>query len=202
MDLIKIGKFISSKRKEKNLTQSELALKLYITDRAISKWENGVSLPDVGTMPLLCEILNITINDLMSGEVVDMKDNERKLEENLMKIASLKEEKDRALLRIEIVLGFISVVSFITLIFIAAFLDLDTWLEIVIISIASIIFAFGISNAIKIEQIAGYYECNDCHHKYVPTYLSVFLAPHINRTRYMRCPKCGKKSWQKKVLNK
>ena len=68
MDTIKIGKFISSKRKEKGITQSELAEKLYITDRAISKWENGICLPDAGTMPKLCEILDITINDLFSGE--------------------------------------------------------------------------------------------------------------------------------------
>ena len=63
MDLIKIGKFISRKRKEKGITQSELAEKLYISDRAISKWENGICLPDAGNMPLLCEILDITIND-------------------------------------------------------------------------------------------------------------------------------------------
>ena len=76
MDLIKIGKFISLKRKEKGITQSELAEKLYISDRAVSKWENGICLPDAGNMPLLCEILGITINDLFSGEEVDMKDTE------------------------------------------------------------------------------------------------------------------------------
>ena len=75
MDQIKIGKFISLKRKEKNITQNELAEMLNITNRAISKWENGICLPDVGTMPILCKILDITINDLFSGEVVDMKDN-------------------------------------------------------------------------------------------------------------------------------
>ena len=82
MDQIKIGTFISKKRKEHKLTQSELADKLNITDRAISKWENGVCLPDASIMHELCEILEITINDLFSGEIVDMKDNEKKLEEN------------------------------------------------------------------------------------------------------------------------
>ena len=53
---------------------------------------------------------------------------------------------------------------------------------------------------VKIEQVAGYYECQKCHHKYVPTYWTTNLAPHIGRTRHMRCPKCGEKSWQKKVL--
>ncbi len=66
MDQIKIGKFIQNKRKEKNITQQELAEILNITDRAISKWENGKCMPDVGIMQELCEILNITINDLFS----------------------------------------------------------------------------------------------------------------------------------------
>ena len=95
MDQIKIGKFISLKRNEKNITQSELAEKLNITDRAISKWENGVCLPDANNMPDLCKILDITINDLFSGEVVDMKDNEKKLEQNLLEMAIIKEQRDK-----------------------------------------------------------------------------------------------------------
>ena len=93
MDQIKIGKFISLKRKENGITQSELSEKLGISDRAISKWENGICLPDVDNMLELCKILNITINDLFSGEVVDMKDNEKKLEENLLEMTKLKEDR-------------------------------------------------------------------------------------------------------------
>ena len=79
MDQIKIGQFISSKRKEKEITQSKLAEMLGITDRAISKWENGYCLPDASNIVELCNILGITVNDLFSGEVVDMRDNERRL---------------------------------------------------------------------------------------------------------------------------
>ena len=82
MDQVKIGKFIKQKRKEKKITQSELAEKLNVTDRAISKWENGICMPDSGIIAELCKILNITINDLFSGEVVDMKDSEKRLEKN------------------------------------------------------------------------------------------------------------------------
>ena len=95
MDQIKIGKFIASKRKEKKLTQSILADSLGVTDRAVSKWENGICFPDVSILKDLCKILDITINDLFSGEVIDMKNNEKKLEENLLELARLKEEKDR-----------------------------------------------------------------------------------------------------------
>ncbi|MBP3841434.1 MAG: helix-turn-helix domain-containing protein [Bacilli bacterium] len=200
MDLIKIGKFISRKRKEKGITQSELAEKLYISDRAISKWENGICLPDAGNMPLLCEILDITINDLFSGEVVDMKDKEKNLEENLLEMTKLKEEKDKQLLNLEIVIGIVSTITFLTLVFVASFIDMQSWLRILLILIGFVTFFTSCCFAIGIEQKAGYYKCNECNHKYVPTYKSVFLAAHNGRTRYMKCPKCGKKSWQKKVM--
>ena len=201
MDQEKIGKFIQEKRKEQNLTQNDLAEKLNITDRAISKWENGNCLPDAGTMPELCKILNISINDLFSGEIVDMKDNEKKLEENLLEMAKLKEEKDKQLLKLEIVIGFTASITFFTLIFVASYIEMAMWLRILLIVIGSIIFAFGMANAIKIEQTAGYYECSDCHQKYIPTYQSVLWAQHMGRTRKMRCPKCGQKNWQKKVIS-
>ena len=202
MDLIKIGKFISLKRKEKGITQSELAEKLYISDRAVSKWENGICLPDAGNMPLLCEILGITINDLFSGEEVDMKDTEKKLEENLLEMTRQKEQKDKELLTLEIFIGIIVSIIMFACIFIASFADMKDWLRVVLIIIGIIPFAIGISYAIRIEQIAGYYECPNCNHKYIPTYKSVLFAMHVNRTRKMKCPKCGKKGWQKKVISK
>lgn len=200
MDQIKIGTFISKKRKEKKLTQSELADKLNITDRAISKWENGVCLPDASIMHELCDILEITINDLFSGEIVDMKDNEKKLEENLLEITKLKEEKDRQLLNLEIVIGYTSSITFLTLIFVASYIKMPLWVSILLIVIGSIIFAVGMANAIKIEQVAGYYECSNCKHKYIPSYQSVLWAMHIGRTRKMKCPKCHEKCWHKKVI--
>lgn len=200
MDQIKIGKFIQDKRKEKNITQSELAEKLYITDRAISKWERGICLPDAGTMPELCKILKISINDLFSGEVVDMKNNEKKYEENLLEMTKMKEEKDRQLLMLEWVIGFIGVASFISLLFTAIFVDMEKWISLVLIGIGIIIFFVAMFFGLRIEQVAGYYECGNCHHKYVPTFKSVLWAQHLNRTRRMKCPKCGKKTWQKKVL--
>ena len=200
MDQIKIGRFIQKKRKEQKLTQSELAERLNITDRAVSKWENGICLPDASIMYELCELLNITINDLFSGEVVDMKNSEKRLEENLLEMTKMKEEKDKQLLALEYVIGIITTITFITFIFVAVFVEMESWLCISLVVIGSIIFAFGMGNAIKIEQIAGYYECPNCKYKYIPTYKNVFWAQHMCRTRKMKCPKCGKKTWQKKVL--
>ena len=200
MDLIKIGKFISSKRKENNITQSELAEKLYISDRAVSKWENGICLPDAGKMQDLCKILNITINDLFSGEVVDMKENEKKLEENLLEMTKIKEEKDRHLLNIEIIFGIITSIFFIGGILVACYINMEDYLRLIIIIPSIILFITSCMFMLVIEQKAGYYECPNCHNKYVPTFKSVLFAKHINRTRKMKCPKCNEKNWQKKVL--
>ena len=200
MDQIKIGKFISEKRKELGITQSELAEKLNITDRAISKWENGVCMPDVGTIPELCEILNITINDLFSGEVVNMKNNEKKLEENLMEMAKLKEEADKRLLNLEWIIGILACIVLFGAMLVSAYVEMATYLKVIIMVSGVIIFLIAMFYALKIEQVAGYYECKNCGHKYVPGYWTCFFAPHIGRSRYMRCPKCNTKSYHKKVL--
>ena len=200
MDQIKIGKFISEKRKEKNITQSELAEKLYITDRAVSKWERGICLQDAGTMPELCKILDISINDLFSGEKEDMKNNEKILEEHLLEMTKMKEEKDRQLLNLEYVIGCIILILFLTIVFVSAYLEMAPIIRITLIIIDFITFLIACLFMLRIEQVAGYYECKHCHHKYVPTYLNVNIAPHIGRTRYLKCPKCNKKSWNKKVL--
>ena len=200
MDQIKIGKFISEKRKEKGITQSELAEKLNITDRAISKWENGICMPDVGTIPELCELLNITINDLFSGEVVNMKNNEKKLEENLMEMARQKEEADKRLLNLEWIIGILSCIVLFGTLLVASYVEMATYLRIIIIVVGVIVFFIAMFYALKIEQVAGYYECKNCGHKYVPEYWTVFFAPHMGRSRYMKCPKCNTKCYHKKVI--
>lgn len=202
MDQVKIGKFISKKRKEKNITQSELAEKLNITDRAVSKWENGNCMPDSGIIPELCKILNITINDLFSGEVIDMKDNEKKLEQNLLELKKQKDELDRRLLITEIIIGVATIIMYLVLVAIASLAEMQDKVRILII-VPPTVFVFIVSLLLlRIEQVAGYYKCAKCHHKYVPKYSSVLWAMHVNRTRYMKCPKCGKMSWNKKVINK
>ena len=202
MDQVKIGKFISECRKKQNLTQMQLAEKLNITDRAISKWENGKSMPDSGIMLDLCNELKISVNELLSGEVIKMEDYNVKAEENLLEMKKQKEEADRRMLRLEVVIGYISSIAFLISIFIASYIEMETWIRVLLIVFGTVTFFIGMHNCLKIEQTAGYYECKECHHKYVPEYSKVFLAMHMGRTRYMKCPKCGKKSWSKKVITK
>jgi len=202
MDQVKIGKFIAQRRKQANLTQMQLAEKLNITDRAISKWETGKSLPDASIMLELCGLLGITVNDLLSGEVVIMDNYNENIEKNLLEMVKQKEEADKKLLHLEILIGIFSIIILLGFVFSAAFVPMADWLRIVLIVVGFATAMVGICYAVKIEQTAGYYECAKCAHRYVPTYKSVLMAAHVNRTRYMRCPQCGEKSWQKKVLTK
>ncbi len=202
MDQIKIGKFISKCRKEKRMTQAQLAEKLNITDRAVSKWETGRGMPDSSIMLELCNELGITVNELLCGERLKMDDYNLKFEENLLAVQKEKEESDRRMLKLEMVIGVISSIAFLVLVFTALFAGLYPIARVGLISIGALIFITGVANAIKIEQIAGYYECRECNHKYIPSYNSVLFSTHHGRTRYMKCPHCGKKSWQKKVISK
>lgn len=202
MDQIKIGKFIARCRKQNNLTQMQLAEKLGITDRAVSKWERGKSLPDAAIMLDLCALLNITVNDLLSGEVVVMKNYSDELEKTLLEMVKQKEESDKRLLFVEILVGVLCIIVMLALTVIASLCPMEEWLRITLILIGLFPILVACPFMLKIEQTAGFYECKACKHRYVPTYKSVFIAPHINRTRYMKCPECGKRSWQKKVLKK
>ena len=202
MDQIKVGKFIAECRKNNNLTQMQLAEKLNITDRAISKWENGKAMPDSSIMLDLCSELKISVNELLSGEVLEMNNYNEKVEQNLFEMIKQKEESDKRLLTIEIVIGVLISIVFFVLIFIASYVEMEDWLRITLIITGFIPFIIMIPFAIRIEQIAGYYECQKCHNKYIPTYSSVLWAMHMGRTRYMKCPKCNQRSWQKKVISK
>ena len=202
MNQEKIGKFIAECRKKKNLTQAQLAEKLNITDRAISKWETGKGMPDSSIMLDLCNELGISVNGLLSGEVIKMENYNKKAEENLLEMKKQKEELDKKMLQLEWVIGLISGITFLVMVFIASYIEMPALIRVLLIVFGSIVFAIGMHNALKIEQTAGYYECAKCHYKYIPTYKSVFFAMHYGRTRYMKCPKCNEKSWNKKTLTK
>lgn len=202
MNQAKIGRFIAECRKKNNLTQMQLAEKLNITDRAVSKWETGKAMPDSSIMLQLCEILKISVNDLLCGEIVTMNNYNENSEKILLEMVKQKEEADKRLLFIEILMGILCMVVFFALVLVASLVNLEEWLRILLIVIGFSPLLIACPFMLKIEQTAGYYECPKCGNRYVPTYSSVFFAPHINRTRYMKCPECHKKSWQKKVLSK
>lgn len=200
MDYNKIGAFIATERKAKKLTQTKLAEKLFISEKTISKWENGNGIPDTNTLPKLCEIFEVSLNELLNGERLTSENYANKAETKLLELQKVKEDGDKKLLFSEIVIGVLSLIILLSLTFIASFLKMENWLRIFLIVFGFLTAIVGICFALKIEQIAGYYVCKKCKHKYVPTYFQVIWAPHINRTRYMKCPHCKHRSWHKKIL--
>ena len=200
MDLKVIGEFIKTQRKAKKLTQIQLAEKLLVSEKTISKWECGNGFPDTSLILPLCKELDISANELLSGKKLTSEEYQIQAENNLLTLKSQQEQSHKFLLTLESVLGYMSSITFIILIFVASFVNLPTWVRIILIVIGFIHIVIGIHFCLTIEKDAGYYECQHCHNKYIPTYKQVMFSMHHGRTRYMKCPKCQKKSWQKKVI--
>ena len=203
MDYNKIGKFIMNERKAKKLTQAKLAEKLFVSEKTVSKWENGNGIPDTNTLPKLCEVFDVSLNELLNGERIESQNYANKAEQKLLELQKTKEDSDKRLLFAEIVIGSIVTILFLTLLFVSLYAIYELKflvLPIIMIVLGFAIFFAGVSFCLYIEQKAGYYVCKKCNHKYVPTYKQVLLSMHCGRTRYMKCPHCKQKSWQKKII--
>ena len=119
MDLIKIGKYIAFKRKEQGLTQKQLAEKLNMSDKSVSKWERGICLPDVSVYLELCKILGISINEFLAGEDIPKETIEQKAEENIIQITKDNKNKQKYLKKIiRLLIVMLVVFIFITSIFV------------------------------------------------------------------------------------
>ena len=201
MDLLITGKFIKAQRKEKDLTQLELAEKLMVSEKTISKWECGKGFPDTSLILPLCKELDISANELLSGKKLSNEEYKEQAEIKLIEMSNQKIESDKRLLKSEILIVSLSLLLMLVLLTISIFIIKQNLLFGILLIIFGFVELFiSCLFALRIEQISGFYECKVCHHKYVPTYKQVNMAMHIGRTRYMKCPKCNKKSWQKKVL--
>lgn len=200
MDQIKIGRFIAERRKAVGLTQMQLSEQLGVTDRAVSKWECGKAMPDSSIMLSLCEILKITVNDLLSGEIVTMENYNKEMENKLIEGIKKQEQSDRLLLVFEVVIGVLSTLILLIPIIFAAYLPIEDWQRIILAFSGFIPAIVGFFFAIRIEQVVGYYECKECGKKHVPGFKSTLFAMHLGRTRYLKCPHCQRRSWQKKTI--
>ena len=200
MDQIKIGEFIAECRKKQNLTQGQLAEKLGITDRAVSKWENGRAMPDSALMLELCGILKISVNDLLSGEIVE--NGENKEQQLLLDMANEIGKKNKVIWTSMCVIMIVSIVSLFAGILISAFLIPEGPWQLVAIILICIVFLMPCFYALKLEISVGAYKCKLCGNEIVPTYKEALMAQHKGFTRYLKCPKCGKKTWCKKVIHK
>ena len=202
MDIIKIGKFIAERRKALGMTQMQLAEKLYISDRAVSKWETGKSMPDVSIMLELSNILGISVQELLMGEKINMENNNQKNEQLLLDMAKELETKNKMLWTSMWVIMMASITALFAGIFVAAYLIPEGIWQLITILGSCVVFLIPCLYALKLEISVGAYKCKDCGHEIIPTYTEALMAIHKGTTRYLKCPKCNKRTWCKKVVKK
>jgi transcriptional regulator with XRE-family HTH domain len=202
MNQIKIGRFIAECRKKANLTQMQLAEKLGITDKAVSKWERGVAMPDTSIMLALCDILGISVNELLSGEKINMENNNQKNEQLLLDMAKELEKKNKTVWSSMWAIMIVSMTALLAGIFVARFLIPEGVWQLVTILGVCVLFLIPCFYALKLEVSVGAYKCQNCGYEIVPTYKEAMMAMHRGFTRRLKCPKCNKRTWCKKVLKK
>lgn len=193
MAQIKIGKFIAETRKGKNITQKQLADKLSISDKTVSKWECGKGLPDVSIMLELCEELNITVNDLLTGEIVSEIDYQNKAEENMMNLMKENQENKKRMI-LSVICAVITIIATCSLVVIASYIEMPVIVRVGLIIFAVITAATGIGAAAELEVKAGYYECPHCKALFVPTMSEYVKGYHTLTKRRLTCHECGKTS--------
>ena len=202
MDQNKIGCFVASLRKEKNLTQAQLAQLVGVTDRAVSKWENGKSLPDYSALASLCKALDISVNELLCGERLTVENNQQKNEQLLLDMTKELQQKNKIIWKNMWIIIFASMVGLFACLATAAFLIPEGPWQLVVIVASTVVFLIPCFYALKLEVSVGYYKCKHCGYEIVPTYKEALNAMHAGTTRYLKCPNCNKKSWCKKVVEK
>ena len=202
MDQIKIGKFIAECRKKKNLTQVQLAEKLNITDRAISKWETGKAMPDSDIMLDLCDILGIKVNELLCGEMIEIEHKDEQLNELIFQMAKNEERYHKRLLHSAYVIIATSLTALICLMSLISLLIPECGFQDFLIIVSVILFIIPCMIALKFKAETGYYECKNCQHMFVPNYKEIAVLMQTPTRRLLKCTKCGKWTWCKKLTKR
>ena len=202
MDQIKIGKFIAECRKKQNLTQAQLAEKLDITDRAISKWETGKAMPDSDIMLDLCDILGIKVNELLCGEMIEIEHKDEQLNELIYQMAKNEERYHKRLLHSAYVIIATSLTALICLMSLISLLIPECGFQDFLIIVSVILFIIPCMIALKFKAETGYYECKNCQHMFVPNYKEIAVLMQTPTRRLLKCTKCGKWTWCKKLTKR
>ena len=202
MDQIKIGKFIAECRKKQNLTQAQLAEKLDITDRAISKWETGKAMPDSDIMLDLCDILGIKVNELLCGEMIEIEHKDEQLNELIFQMAKNEERYHKRLLHSAYVIIATSLTALICLMSLISLLIPECGFQNFLIIVSVILFVIPCMIALKFKAETGYYECKNCQHMFVPNYKEIAVLMQTPTRRLLKCTKCGKWTWCKKLTKR
>ena len=203
MDQVKIGKLISDERKAKGYTQKQLSELLGISDKTISKWECGNGFPEASLLLPLCNELEITVNELLTGERISQQNYKKKAEENMVNMIREKEENKEKIL-LTTIIGVISTITFVTLLLVVCFYtDVITLpIKIVLMIIALSVFGVGLYVAMWGDRKIGYFKCRNCNELFTPTFMQYNMGMHLLSTRYLKCPHCKTRTWCRKVMTK
>lgn len=201
MDQIKIGGFIAEERKRKGYTQKILSEKLGISDKTISKWERGNGFPEVFLLIPLCSELDITVNELLSGERVSEEQYRKKAEENMVNLVKEAQENKKKII-LSVMVGILTILAAVPLFMVAGMFDMRTGVRITFIVIGIVVLIIGIAVACIMDREAGAFECPECHERFIPDMKSYIMAAHTLTKRKLICPKCGAHRYCKKVLTK
>ena len=201
MDQIKIGKFIADERKRKGYTQKQLSEKLEISDKTISKWERGNGFPEVSLLLPLCNELEITVNELLSGERVSEEDYLKKSEENMVNLVREALESKKKIVLSAMVAG-LTIIATVPLFILSGMFEMPVWTRVLLMGIGFVIMVIGIAIACVLDREAGAFECPECKERFVPDMKSYVMGPHTITKRKLVCPYCGAHKYCKKVLTK
>ena len=201
MDQIKIGKFIAEERKKKGCTQRELADKLGISDKTISKWERGNGFPEISLLLPLCNELDITVNELLSGERLLEVDYKKKAEENMVNLVKEAQESRKKII-LSAMVAILVIIAAVPLFVLSGALEMETWLRAVLIVIGGCVIIGGIVIACILDREAGAFECPQCGKRFVPEMKAYIMGPHTLTKRRLTCPCCGETRYCKHVLTK
>lgn len=203
MDQIRSGRLIAEERKKKGYTQRQLAEKLNISDKTISKWECGNGFPEVSLLLPLCDELGITVNDLLSGEIVPREDYQKKAENNMVEMIR-EREANKKQFTLTLLLGGVSLAAFLTLlIVVCVYTDvIPLTVKLILLAIACVIFTVGVTVVMEGQRKIGYYQCEKCGETFVPGFRTHLLGFNMVSRRFMKCPCCQKRAWCRKVMEK
>ena len=216
MDQIKTGKFIADERKKKGYTQRQLAEQLGISDKTISKWERGNGFPEISLLLPLCNELDLSVNELLTGERISETEYREKAEENMVNLVKEAQESKKKI----ILSGMVSalVIIAVTPMFVPAVclvVFLVVGIEIIhgktivagkeidagIVS-CIVVIVIGIAIACILDRDAGAYECPECKTRFVPEMAAYVMGAHTLTRRKLVCPHCGAHRYCKKVLTR
>ena len=200
MDMQKIGGFLAALRKERNWTQDALGEQVGVTNKTVSRWENGNYLPPVEILQILSKLYNVSINELLSGERLNSEHYKANAEDYIVTDLMKKSKEAKTHITVACLVAVMTILAGLAVILLGSLLSAPIWLRICCIAFSLVIIGLGIGVCCVLTVDAGVYECPECGEKFIPSMKDFVFGAHTFTKRKLKCPQCGKKSFCKKKI--